>query len=165
MNGAIYYSNEIPLRSSSIIMKETLHYCLICLGWICVVLGVVGIFLPLLPTTPFILLAAWCFAKSSPRFHRWLTSHPKLGPIVHTWQSGEGISRALRNRVLAVMWASMLLSMWIVGKWWSVALLSSIGAAVSIYILRQPIAKPTPLASTEDIKNTEKITLAQQGEK
>ncbi len=133
-------------------MKETLHYCLISLGWICVVLGVVGIFLPLLPTTPFILLAAWCFAKSSPRFHLWLTSHPKLGPIIHTWQSGEGISRGLRNRVLVVMWASMLLSMWIVGKWWSIALLSSIGIAVSIYIFRQPITEPAH-------------SLAQQGEK
>ncbi len=149
-------------------MKETLHYCLISLGWICVVLGVVGIFLPLLPTTPFILLAAWCFAKSSPRFHRWLTSHPKLGPIIHTWQSGEGISRSLRNRVLAVMWASMLLSMWIIGKWWSIALLSSIGIAVSIYIWRQPIIVPAPLTSaktTKDIDNSESITLAQQGEK
>ncbi len=145
-------------------MKETLHYCLISLGWICVVLGVIGIFLPLLPTTPFILLAAWCFAKSSPRFHHWLISHPKLGPIIHTWQSGEGISRGLRNRVLAVMWASMLLSMWIVGKWWSIALLSSIGIAVSIYIFRQPIA----VEDVEDIKgakDNEKVTLAQQGEK
>ena len=161
---AIYYSNDIPHKSSPTIMKETLHYCLISLGWICVVLGVVGIFLPLLPTTPFILLAAWCFAKSSPRFHHWLTSHPKLGPIVHTWQSGEGISRGLRNRVLTVMWASMLLSMWIVGKWWSIALLSSIGIAVSIYIFRQPIA----IEGAEDINGAEdskKVTLAQQGEK
>lgn len=121
-------------------MKQTLHYCLISLGWLSIVLGVAGIFLPLLPTTPFILLAAWCFAKSSPRFHNWLLSHPTLGPIVHTWQNGDGIPRKVRNKILIVMWISMLLSMVIIGKWWSVALLAVVGACSTLYILKQPIA-------------------------
>lgn len=134
------YSNGNTRRECCNTMKQTLNYCLTSLGWLCVALGVVGIFLPLLPTTPFILLAAWCFAKSSPRFHNWLLSHPTLGPIVHTWQNGEGIPRKFRNKVLFVMWASMLLSMLIVGKWWSVALLATIGTGSTLYILKQPIS-------------------------
>jgi len=64
--------------------------CLVGLGWLCIVLGVIGIFLPILPTTPLILLAAWSFARSSQCFHFWLLNHRSLGPIVHAWQNGGG---------------------------------------------------------------------------
>ena len=56
------------------------------LGHICLVLGVVGAFLPVLPTTPFLLLAAFLYSKSSPRLHNWITSHKYLGPPLKDWQ-------------------------------------------------------------------------------
>lgn len=59
-----------------------LRYALLAIGWLSVVLGVIGIFVPVLPTTPFLLLAAACFARSSPRFYRWLVEHPRLGPWI-----------------------------------------------------------------------------------
>jgi len=109
------------------------------LGWLCVLLGVIGIFLPLLPTTPFLLLAAWLFAHSSERFHDWLHQHPHLGPIIAAWNSEEGLDRQVRNRILLVMWSGMLVSALIVGKVWAYILLFAIGLAVSVYILRKPV--------------------------
>lgn len=61
-------------------------------GLICIALAAVGIVLPLLPTVPFLLLAAFCFARSSERLHNWLLSHPTLGPPIEDWQSRGAIS-------------------------------------------------------------------------
>lgn len=118
-----------------------LRYLLIGAGWCCVTLGILGIFLPLLPTTIFLLMATWCFARSSERFHHWLISHAKLGPILRSWQNNTGITPAIRNRALAMLWLSLLVSMAIVTTWWLVLLLSVIGCGVSIYLLRLPLVE------------------------
>jgi uncharacterized membrane protein YbaN (DUF454 family) len=62
-------------------------------GWVFVLVGVIGIFIPLLPTTPFLLLAAFCFHKSSERFHGWLLNHKVLGPPVKNWTEHRIISK------------------------------------------------------------------------
>lgn len=116
-----------------------IRYALVTLGWVSIVLGVIGIFLPLLPTTPFILLAAWSFARSSQRFHDWLLNHRRLGPIVHAWQSGEGIPRKVRNRVLILLWVSLLSTSLIIGILWVAGLLALGGTLISVYLLRQPV--------------------------
>ena len=68
-------------------------------GWGALALGVVGIFLPVLPTTPLVLLAAWCFSRSSERLHRKLLDHPRLGPPIRDWEA-HGVIR-LRSKLLA----------------------------------------------------------------
>ena len=120
-------------------MSPWCRYCLVGLGCLSIVLGVVGIFLPILPTTPFILLAAWSFARSSERFHLWLINHRRLGPIVHAWQSGEGIPRKVRNRVLLLLWFSLLSTALLLAKPWLVPVLLLVGTSTTIYLMRQPV--------------------------
>lgn len=68
-------------------------------GWLCVAAGVAGIFLPVVPTTPLMLLAAWCFSKGSERLHRWLLEHPRLGPPIRDWEENRVVP--LRAKLLA----------------------------------------------------------------
>jgi len=125
-------------------MKQTARFLFIAAGCLSLVLGVLGIFLPLLPTTVFILLAAYCFSRSSERFHRWLLEHRYFGKILNTYQSGLGIPRNIRRRVLCLLWLSMGISMWVVGQWWAVLLLSVIGLGVSGYLLHLPVFEGEP---------------------
>ncbi|AFY00830.1 hypothetical protein Bdt_1130 [Bdellovibrio bacteriovorus str. Tiberius] len=68
-------------------------------GWIFLGLGFIGIFLPLLPTTPFLLLTAYCFARSSIRWHKWLLAQPHMGPLILDWQK-HGVIRT-RAKLMA----------------------------------------------------------------
>jgi len=84
---------------------------LLFLGTLSLVLGVIGMFLPVLPTTPFILLSAWCYYRSSPRFHDWLVNHPRLGPIVEEYANDEGMNRDSKIKALAMTWIAVIFTM------------------------------------------------------
>ncbi|GAB3110564.1 DUF454 domain-containing protein [Aestuariicella hydrocarbonica] len=114
-------------------------YALMSFGWFSIVLGVVGIFLPIMPTTPFILLAAWCFARSSPRFHFWLRNHKYFGLMVTSWEDGHGIPLRVRNRVLFLLWFSLCFSTYLIDRWWVGVIFFIGGVCVTIYLWRQPI--------------------------
>jgi uncharacterized protein len=83
---------------------------LIALGFTFVGLGVLGVFLPLLPTTPFILLAAACFARSSARFHGWLRAHRIFGPLIREWEEHRAIPRRAKYVAIAMSFTTMTLS-------------------------------------------------------
>jgi uncharacterized membrane protein YbaN (DUF454 family) len=70
-------------------------------GWLSLVLGGIGIVLPVLPTVPFVILAAYCFARSSPRLEAWLVGHPRYGPHIRAWRDHGAISR--RGKVAALI--------------------------------------------------------------
>jgi uncharacterized membrane protein YbaN (DUF454 family) len=114
-----------------------LRYLLLGVGCASVCLGVIGVFLPIMPTTPFLLLAAACFARSSPRFHAWLLGHPQLGPLLKSYLNGEGIP--LKAKVLSIgsMWVSIAVSCWFVPWPWVRVLLVAVALAVTVYIARQ----------------------------
>ncbi len=113
-----------------------LRYLLLGIGCISVALGVIGIFLPVMPTTPFLLLAAACFARSSPRFHAWLLGHPQLGPLLKAYLGGEGIPRKAKVLAIGSTWVSIAMSCWLVPWPWLRGLLVGIALAVTVYIAR-----------------------------
>lgn len=130
--------------------QRTVRHLLALTGCLAIVCGVIGIFLPLLPTTPFLLLASYCFVRSSPRLHQWLLNQKHLGPIIRSFESGAGLPRQIKVRAIAIIWLSLVISMIIVGKWWSYLLLASIGSGVSIYLLKLPNAD-VALYSDDDV--------------
>src|SRR5690606_2484444 len=73
------------------------------LGLVSTGLGLVGAILPLVPTTPFLLVAAYAFARSSPRLHDWLLHHPQLGPLIINWRQHRAISRRVKIASLVLM--------------------------------------------------------------
>uniref|UniRef100_UPI003342D2F7 YbaN family protein n=1 Tax=Castellaniella defragrans TaxID=75697 RepID=UPI003342D2F7 len=101
-------------------------------------LGVLGIFLPLLPTTPFLLLATFCYVRGSPRMHHWLLSHRILGPYIRDFQAGHGIPLRSKLIALALMWPSLALSAWVMPIPWARWLLLIPGISVTIFLLRTP---------------------------
>ena len=110
---------------------------LLVVGWLAVLLGVIGIFLPVLPTTPFLLLAAACFVRSSRRVYQWLVDHPRLGPWLLDYLEGNGIPLKGKIYTLITMWVSIGVSCWLVPLFWArVGMLVS-ATLVSLYILRQ----------------------------
>ena len=113
------------------------RYLLVAVGWASVGLGVIGIFLPVLPTTPFLLLAAACFARSSPRFYNWLVNHKRLGPWIRDYLAGNGIPLKGKVYAIGLMWASIGLSCYLVPLPWARGFMLASAVLVTIYILRQ----------------------------
>lgn len=90
-------------------MKLPLQILCLCLGWLMVAFAIAGIFLPLLPTTPFLLLAAGLFARSSPRFEQWLLTHPVFGASLRRWREKGAISVRAKATAAALMATSFAL--------------------------------------------------------
>jgi len=126
---------------------------LLAAGLLSLVLGVVGIFVPLLPTVPFLLLAAACFARSSERVHSWLVNHTHLGPMIAGFLDGQGIPRQAKIRAIALVWLTIPPSaLWLVSHPWLKGLLFAVALAVTLYLWRLPLRKieNLPLAEAPD---------------
>jgi uncharacterized membrane protein YbaN (DUF454 family) len=116
---------------------------LLTIGMLSLVLAIIGIFLPLMPTVPLLLLAAACFARSSERFYTWLLDHPHLGPLVRTYRDGKGIPRRAKITAIIMIWVSVPVSAFLfVSLAWLRGLLLGIGLAVTWYLLRLPTLDP-----------------------
>lgn len=114
-------------------------------GGLALLAGIIGIFLPVLPTTPFILLAALCFARSSPRIYGWLLNHRLFGPMIDTWQRHRSIPRRMRWIALASMGFSISLSIMLMqGQPWLQLALGLLGVVLAAGLLRVPVYQPAP---------------------
>ena len=127
------------------------------LGFIATGFGIAGVVLPLVPTTPFLLLAAFAFARSSPRFHEWLINHPHFGPVILDWQRNGSIARRHKVAGLLAMAASLAVT-WLAGiAVWAITLQAVVLAAVAIFILTRPDA-PAPRSDTSSVARARRGT-------
>ena len=112
---------------------------LITIGLLCTGLGVIGIVVPLLPTTPLLLLAAACFARSSERFHCWLLEHNRLGPLIRGYLDGSGIPLRAKQSAITLVWLTLPPSaLLLVPPVWAKTLLLLLAGAITWYLWRLP---------------------------
>jgi uncharacterized membrane protein YbaN (DUF454 family) len=100
--------------------------------------GAAGIFVPLLPATPFLLLAALSFARSSPRLHHWLLHHPQFGPPIRDWQRHRAIGRRAKLSAIALMGVALAASAMLQAPGWLLIVQVAILAGVAGFLLSRP---------------------------
>ena len=117
-------------------MNSAKKALLVAAGSICIVLAVLGVFLPLLPTTPFLLLASACYVRSSERLHGWLMGNRLLGGYIRNFKERRGVPLRAKFVTVALLWLPLLYSVYRLDLLWLEVLLVLMGAAWSVLILR-----------------------------
>jgi len=107
-------------------------------GVVFVAIATIGVVLPLLPTTPFLLLAAYCFARSSPRLHDWLVKHPSFGPLISNWDRYGSIDRRAKRIAVMVILLTLGITLAIGVPWWALGSQVVVLAIATTFILTRP---------------------------
>lgn len=139
-------------RSTGMKGTDLKRYLLLCVAWICLGFGAIGVVIPVMPTTPFLLLAAFLFARSSPRIHQWMLSTRLYQSYVVPFKESGGITAGKKARILAISLSALAISAALVQKPLVWAILSCC-AAFLLYLvfIRIPTipARPEPVTSRE----------------
>ena len=110
------------------------------IGFLALGCGAVGIALPLVPTTPFLLVAAYAFQRSSPRWEAWLRTHPRIGPMLETWRRTGGLDRRTKGIAVVVMIATLAATAALGAPLWVLALQAVAMTGAAAFILTRPAA-------------------------
>lgn len=129
---------KAPLRRSK--KQKVVKALLLAAGTVCLVLGAIGIILPILPTTPFLLLSAACYLRSSERMYKWLLGNRWFGEYIKNYHEGKGIPAKTKMFALAVLWGAILFSTLIVVDEILIAQIAlfAVAVGVSIHLVRVP---------------------------
>lgn len=117
------------------IRKSIKKYLLIFIGSISLGLGMIGVFIPVLPTTPFLLFTAFCYIRSSARLYDWLINHKIFGSYLYNYLTYRAIKRSVKRGALIFLWITLLISIWIVSNLHLRIFLVTVGIGVSIHLL------------------------------
>ncbi|KGM30837.1 hypothetical protein P409_30685 [Inquilinus limosus MP06] len=120
----------------------TLRLLLQAFGALCVVAGIIGIFVPLWPTTIFMILALWAFARSSPRLHNWLLTHRRFGPPLQAWERHGAIPAWAKLLAVVSLCGSLAIVAVSVHSHLVVGIVAAVFAILILYILTRPNAAP-----------------------
>ena len=133
-----------------------MKYFWIGLGWTCVGLGVAGAFLPLLPTTPFILLAAFSFSRGSQRLHDWIISHNAFGPMIHNWYNDRTIARRVKVYATLSIAVVFAFSWWMQVPQWALAAQAAVLCVVLAVLWSRPEPKVASMHADQNDDHGEK---------
>jgi hypothetical protein len=124
-------------------MKRPTRALLIAGGTLCVVSGILGMFLPLLPTTPFLLLAAICYARSSQRCYNWLVTNRWCGAYIRNYREGRGITLKHKVFTVSLLWLTMGYTAWFaLSLWWMKLILFGIAIGVTVHLMKIKTLNP-----------------------
>lgn len=129
---------DLPAPPSHTPLPRALRWLLQLFAALCLLLAVVGIVVPGLPTTVFVLLAAWAAARSSPRLHAWLWYHRLFGPMLRNWALGGWVSRRAKWSATCLMALCGAVLWFVVGPHWPTAIAGTCMAAVLLWLWRRP---------------------------
>ncbi|MDC0146958.1 YbaN family protein [Amylibacter sp.] len=107
-------------------------------GYIALILAILGVILPLLPTVPFLLLAAFCFARSSEKIHKWLINHPRYGPPIYNWQNSGSINLKSKKLATICMVFALILPIYLGLNWFIIIIQIIVLSCVLIFIWTRP---------------------------
>ncbi len=141
------------------------RYLLIFLGSVALAIGIIGIFLPIMPTTPFLLLAAFCYMRSSERLFVWLINHRIFGAYIYNYMNHKAITKGAKIGSLSFLWLSLTISMLIISNLHLSLLLLVIGAGVSIHVMALKTLEPEDLHKyrhLEEVKQNNKYHAGEQ---
>ena len=110
----------------------------LCLGWLTLILGVIGIALPIMPTVPFFLVAAWAFSRSSPELRAKIINHPKYGAAVRAWQERGVIALPAKLWAISAMSAGVGLSLWLGLDHRLVLAQAAICTTIGVFVMTRP---------------------------
>ena len=126
-----------------------------CLGWVFVGTGVIGAFLPVLPTTPFMILALWMFSKSSDRFHDWLFNHRVFGPPLQKWSHHRVIPPMAKLASTSMMSISFVyVVLWSPVPVWGVVLTGLLMAYAMWFVLSKPSHCPETIQTPDNLQGS-----------
>ncbi len=125
----------MDLREQNEMLNVAKKYLLIISGSFSVALGVVGIFIPVLPTTPFFLLAVFCYLRSSKKLYRWLIYHKVLGAYIYNYITNRAVLKSTKVGAIIFLWAGLIVSILIIDSWYVRVLLFLVGIGVSIHLI------------------------------
>lgn len=116
------------------IVKSIKKYVLIFIGSISLTLGIAGVFIPVLPTTPFLLISSFCYIHSSKRLYNWLINHKIFGEYIYNYMTYRAVKRSTKIGALIFLWLSLMISMLIVSNLHLRIFLFTVGVGVSIHL-------------------------------
>jgi len=138
-------SKQQQTTASNTKKQLIIRWLLLTAGTVCLVLGAIGIVLPILPTTPFLLLAAACYLRSSERMHKWLLGNRWFGEYIKNYQAGRGIPLKTKLFALLVLWATILFSTFFIVNEILAAqiVLLVVAVGVTVHLARVPTYRKT----------------------